>query len=63
MYMSKLSVTISYLHNFINYEIVKDEPIDKVLKLFREVDINPAEPQNLMIALTETRVSLMDKLW
>ena len=63
MYFSEISVTVTYLHNYIDYEIVKDKPIDKVLKIYEQYDIDPSRPQNLIIALTETRVELMDKLW
>ena len=62
-YFSEISVTVTYLHNYIDYEIVKDEPIDKVLKIYEQYDIDPSRPKNLIIALTETRVELMDKLW
>ena len=62
-YFSKVAITITYLHNYIDYEIVKDKPVDQVLKVFETVDVDPYKDQNQMIKFEETRVELMDKLW
>ena len=40
-YFSNVSITITYLHNYIDYEIVKDKPIDQVLKVFETVNVDP----------------------
>ena len=54
---------ISYFHNFINFDVVKDDPIESSMKIYQTFPITPYEPDVKMISLTETRVSLMDKLW
>ena len=40
-YFKDISIMVSYLHNYVDYEVVKDNPVDRVLKVLQTDRIIP----------------------
>ena len=62
-YFNNVQVMITYFHNFVNFDLVKDDPIEKSLQIFQTFNVKPNVDDVKFISLMETRVSLMDHLW
>ena len=62
-YFADLDIYLSYLKNFVDFEEVKDEPIERVLRLLQGFKIETERPLIRFFKFIETRVSLMDNIW
>ena len=49
--------------NFIDYQTVKDDPIDKMAQINASVKIDPLKTSFGRMDYQETRVELQDNLW
>ena len=61
-YFSKVTVYLSFMKNFVDFEQVKDEPIERVIKLFQGFQIDLDNPLLRLHKFIETRVSLLDNI-